>query len=180
MHRWRRVALLLLAPALAHAEGTEVGAFVGPRFFASDALLGYLPDAPAHPSLGSSVMFGGRIAHPLFEFLVPELELAMSPTSTSAVGGAESASVFWIEPRLHMRFQFRTGERLQPFAMVGGGSPIALSSARQTFDSGIVAAGYAGGGLKFDTTKGFLIRFDARVAFVPGKKWIDNNDEGSF
>ena len=180
MHRLSVAIALLLAPSLARADGAQVGAFVGPRIFASDAMLGYIPDAPAHPDLGSSVMFGGRIAYPLFEFLVPELELAMSPTTTNAVGGASSASVFWIDPRLHMRFQFRTGERLQPFAVIGGGSPIALSSARMTFDSGIVGAGYFGGGIRFDTNKGFLLRFDARVALVPGKKWVDNNDEGSF
>lgn len=143
-------------------------------------MLGYIPDAPAHPSLGSAIMFGGRIAHPLFEFVVPEFELAISPTTTSSVGGADSANVFWIDPRLHIRFQFRTGERLQPFAVVGGGAPIAISSARRTFDSGIVGSGYFGGGVKFDTTKGFLLRIDARLALVPGKKWVDNNDEGSF
>ena len=143
-------------------------------------MLGFIPDAPAHPSLGSSVMFGGRIAHPLFEFVVPEFELALSPTTTNSVGGADSASVLWLDPRLHIRFQFMTGERLQPFAVIGGGAPIAISSARETFDSGIVGAAYFGGGFKFDTTKGFLLRFDARLVLVPGKKWVDNNDEGSF
>jgi outer membrane protein OmpA-like peptidoglycan-associated protein len=104
----------------------------------------------------------------------------MAFTSTSAVGGADSASVFWLDPRLQFRFQFMSGERFQPFAVIGGGSPIALSSARMTFDSGIVGSGHVGGGFKFDTTKGFNIRFDARLVLVPGKKWVDNNDEGSF
>jgi OOP family OmpA-OmpF porin len=174
------VIALLLAPSLVRADGTQIGGFVGPRIFASDAMLGYIPDAPAHPSLGSSVMFGGRIAHPLFEYVIPEFELALSPTTTTSVGGADSASVFWIDPRLHIRFQFMSGQRLQPFVVVGGGSPIAISSARQTFDSGIIGAGYAGGGVRFDTNKGFLLRFDARIVVVPGKKWVDNNDEGSY
>ncbi len=171
---------LLFAPSLVRADGTQIGGFVGPRIFASDAMLGYLPDAPAHPSLGSSVMFGGRIAHPLFEYVIPEFELALSPTTTNSIGGADSASVFWIDPRLHIRFQFMSGRRLMPFVVVGGGSPIAISSARQTFDSGIVGAGYAGGGVRFDTNKGFILRFDARIVVVPGKKWVDNNDEGTY
>jgi hypothetical protein len=174
------VIALLLAPSLVRADGTQIGGFVGPRIFASDAMLGYIPDAPAHPSLGSSMMFGGRIAHPLFEYVIPEFELALSPTTTNSVGGADSASVLWIDPRLHIRFQFMSGQRLQPFVVVGGGSPIAISSARQTFDSGIVGAGYAGGGVRFDTNKGFLLRFDARIVVVPGKKWVDNADEGSY
>jgi outer membrane protein OmpA-like peptidoglycan-associated protein len=180
MHRVHVALFVIAMPSLAHADGTQLGAFVGPRIFASDQKLGFIPDAPAHPSLGSSVAFGGRIAHPLFEFLVPEAELAFSPTSTNSVGGADSASVFWLDPRLHMRFQFMSGERFQPFAVLGGGAPIALSSAKRTFDSGIVGEGYLGGGFKFDTNKGFLLRFDARVAFVPGKKWVDENDEGSL
>src|SRR5438128_2153616 len=110
MHRVRAALFAMVSPALAHADGTQVGAFVGPRIFASDQMLGFIPDAPAHPSLGSSMMFGGRIAHPLFEYLVPEAELAVSPTSTNSVGGADSASVFWIDPRIHMRFQFKTDE----------------------------------------------------------------------
>ena len=178
-----RIAIALTALSfapLAHADGTELGGFIGPRIFASDAKLGFIPEAPTHPSLGSSVMFGGRIAHPLFEFLVPEFELAMAFTSTTDNGAASSADVFWLDPRLHMRFQFLSKERFQPFAVVGGGAPMAVSSARMTFDSGIVGAGYVGGGFRFDTNKGFHLRFDARLVLVPGKKWVDNNDEGSF
>jgi outer membrane protein OmpA-like peptidoglycan-associated protein len=181
MNGLRRVAFVaaLLAPSLAQAQA-EVGAFVGPRIFADEAQLGFIKDAPAHPSLGSSVMFGGRIAYPLLSWLVPEAELALSPTSTSAEGGASSANVFWLDPRLHIRFMLTEGKRLQPFVVVGGGSPIALSSARMTFDSGIVWAGYVGGGVRFDTYKGFSLRFDARVAFVPGARFVSDNEADPY
>ncbi|MEJ7596477.1 MAG: OmpA family protein [Kofleriaceae bacterium] len=76
--------------------------------------------------------------------------------------------MFWLDPRLQLRFEILPGRRLAPFVLVGGGSPIALSSARQTFDTGIVGDGFIGGGVRFDTTKGFLIRTDARVSFLPG------------
>src|SRR5690606_24037487 len=43
-----------------------------------------------------------------------------------------------------------------------------ISSARQTFATGIVPEGYFGGGVRFDTFKGFVMRFDLRVSLVPG------------
>ncbi len=183
MQLLRRLAIatsIVTLPTLARADSTELGAFVGPHIFASGERLGYIPDAPAHVSLGSSVMFGGRIGKPLFvSWLVPEFELAMAPTSTTAEAGASSTSVFWIEPRAHVRFMFNHGKRLQPFIVVGGGAPIALSSARKTFDSGITGDGYVGGGLRFDTGR-FAFRFDARIAIVPGAKPIDPANEGSY
>ncbi len=151
----------------AAAEPTEIGAWFGPRLFNGDSLLGYIDDAPFHPVLESAIEFGARIARPFFPWLVPELELAMSPTHTSAVGGAASADVFWLEPRLHLRLQL-PGHRVVPFVLVGGGSTIAVSSARKTFDSDVLGGGYVGAGVRFDSTKGFVLRFDARLEFVPG------------
>lgn len=151
----------------AAADRTQVGVWFGPRVYSNDSLLGYIEEAPYHPSLDNAISFGVRIGRPFLPWLIPELELAMSPTQTTPTG-APSVDVFWLDPRLQLRFEILPGRRLQPFIIVGGGSPIALSSARQTFDSGIVGDGYLGGGLRFDTTKGFLIRGDARVAFGPG------------
>ena len=48
------------------------------------------------------------------------------------------------------------------------GAPIALSSARKTFNTGIVGDGFFGAGARLDTGKGFALRFDARFALVPG------------
>jgi len=98
---------------------------------------------------------------------VPELELALSPTSTNAVGGAKAAKVLWFEPRLHLRLELWPDLPIRPFVVVGGGSPVALSTAKRTFANSIVGDGYVGGGLRFDTHKGFVLRFDARVAILP-------------
>ena len=151
----------------AAADRTQVGVWFGPRVYSSDSLLGYIEEAPKHPMLENAISFGVRIGRPFLPWLVPELELAMSPTQTTPTG-APSVDVFWLDPRLQLRFEILPGRRLQPFVFVGGGSPIALSSARQTFDSGIVGDGFLGGGFRFDTNKGFLIRSDARVSFLPG------------
>jgi OOP family OmpA-OmpF porin len=169
MHRlwWvAPVALVTLAsPAI--ADPTQVGVWIGPRLFSGDSQLGYLDDAPAHPELNNGMEFGARIGRPFLPWLVPELELAVSPTNTTAVGGAKSADVFWFEPRIQLRFEIRPDRQVQPFVVVGGGSPVTISGSKTTFGNSITGDGYVGGGLRFDTTKGFGLRFDARVAFLP-------------
>jgi outer membrane protein OmpA-like peptidoglycan-associated protein len=168
MHRRICVVLALSTATPAVADTTQIGAWIGPRVYSDDSQLGYIDEAPAHPTLQNTIAFGARVARPFLPWLVPELELAMAPTKTNAVGGAAPADVFWMHPRLHIRLELMPERRLQPFLVIGGGSPIALSSARMTFNSGIVGDGYAGGGLRFDSTRGFTLRFDARVSFVPG------------
>lgn len=161
-------AAIAVASSTAVADPTQLGAWLGPRVYSTDSELGYIADAPAHPSLENGIVFGARVARPFFPWLVPEFELAMSPTRTNAVGGAAAASVFWMNPRLHVRFELMPERRFQPFVLVGGGAPVALSSARRTFDSGIVGDGYIGAGVRFDSYRNFILRFDARVAFLPG------------
>ena len=169
MDRLWRVALVALAvaPSPAAAEPTELGGWFGPRFFSASSLLGYIDDAPAHPVLENGIELGGRVARPFLPWFVPELELAISPTSTNAVGGAKAASVFWFEPRLHLRFELSPGQRIQPFVVVGGGTPVALSSASRRFATSIIGDGYLGGGVRLDTQKGFALRLDARLAILP-------------
>ena len=161
-------ALVGVVATDADADATQIGLFFGPRTFASDSRLGYLGDASFHPVLNGAIAFGARIARPFFPWLTPELELAIAPTDTTSVGGAAPASVVWLEPRLHLRFDILPGRRFIPFIVVGGGAPVALSAARKTFDSGIIGDGYVGGGVRLDTRKGFAFRLDARVALVPG------------
>jgi OmpA-OmpF porin, OOP family len=55
-----------------------------------------------------------------------------------------------------------------PFVVIGGGAPIALSSARKTFDTDILGEGHIGAGVRFDTGRNFAIRADARVSMLPG------------
>jgi outer membrane protein OmpA-like peptidoglycan-associated protein len=169
MHRpwWVALATFAAAPSPAAAEPTQIGGWFGPRLFSSSSRLGYIDGAPAHPELQSAMELGGRVARPFLPWLVPELELAISPTGTNAVGGAKAANVFWFEPRLHLRFEIWPGRRIQPFAVVGGGTPVALSTAKNTFATSIIGEGYLGGGVRFDTQKGFVLRFDARLAILP-------------
>ena len=168
MFRGLAIALCLV-PASTAAEPTELGGWFGPRTFSQDGSLGYIDGAPYHPMLNNSIELGGRVAHEfMFPWLYPEFELALSPTNTQALGGAAPATILWMEPRFHVRFELTPRRRLQPFLVAGGGSPIVLSSARKTFNSGIVGDFYGGGGIRLDSTKGFTLRADLRVAAVPG------------
>lgn len=170
MHRAGWIALVTIAGAAstAAADPTQVGAYFGPRFFSDDSRLGFIEDAPAHPSLQNGMQIGARIARPFLPWLVPELELALSPTDTTEVGGAAAADVVWLEPRFHLRFELMPGRRIMPFLVVGGGAPILLSSARMTLNSGVTGEGYGGAGVRFDTGRNFLLRLDARVTALPG------------
>jgi len=169
-----RIALALLvlgAPAAASADPLELGGFFGPRVFSTDSALGYIDNAPAHPMIENTIEFGVRVARPFFPWLTPELEFAMAPSHTNptmAPNATPSVDVFWMEPRLHLRFDLLPDQRLHPFVLVGGGSAIALSSARKTIESGIVGDGYVGAGARFDTQRNFIIRFDARLSIIPG------------
>ncbi len=131
-----RVTLaLLLVPAVAAAEPTEVGAFFGPRIFSGSSTLGYIDAAPAHPMLHNSIELGARVGRQfLFPWLVPELELGFAPTHTSPlmVNGAmvDAVDVYWFEPRVNLRFELARKRPIEPFIIVGRGTPIALSSAR--------------------------------------------------
>ena len=168
------VAAFVLLSTPAAAEPLVVGGSLGPHFYSEDSALGYIDKAPFHPSLEGSMTFNGRVSYHfafLPKWVEPEAELSLSGPKTSPTGAAP-VSVFWAEPRIQIRFdvmRMRHPERpIQPFALAGFGTPIALSSASNTFDNGIVASGYVGGGLLFDTQKNFLLRLDARVVFVPG------------
>ncbi len=169
MHRlwWAALVVVWAAGRPAAADPTQIGGWFGPRLFSSSSQLGYIDDAPAHPVLDNGMELGARVARPFLPWLVPELELAISPTSTNAVGGAKSAAVFWFEPRIHLRFELLPEGQFQPFVVVGGGSPVVLSAASKRFANAIVGDGYFGGGVRLDTHKGFALRFDARVAILP-------------
>lgn len=170
--RWDSLAFVVVASALtatpAFAEPTEVGGFFGPRMFSTDSALGYLPDAPAHPTLHNGVEFGGRVGKPFgVPYFVPELELTFVPTQTTMAGGASPASVYWFAGRFQARIDLLPKRKLNVFMLAGGAVDVSASTARKTFNSGVIGEGYLGAGLLFDTQKGFLVRFDGRFAGIP-------------
>lgn len=163
------VGFLVGTPTEARADETQLGAFLGPRFFSQESRLGYIDRAPAHPMLENAVAFGARVAREFgVRYLLPEFELAFCPTKTTTPLNAIPATVYWINPRAQLRLQWLAGQRFQPFAILGGGAPIAISSARRTLNSGIIGEGFVGGGVRLDTGNGFTVRLDARISIIPG------------
>jgi OOP family OmpA-OmpF porin len=162
--------LVLVTPAVAAADSTQLGAFLGPRIFSQHSALGYIDGEQAHPMLENSVAFGGRVGR---EFVVPwffpELELAFSSTRSTTPMGAIPADIYWLDPRVQFRFELLPGRRVQPFVLIGGGVPIALSSKRLSLNSGVIGEGYLGAGGRINTDKGFAFRLDARFAIIPGE-----------
>ncbi len=152
------------APSFVHAEPIEVGAMLGPRIFADDSILGDAENAPT--SLGNSVLLGVRAARPITPWLVPEVELGLSPATTREY----DIDVFWFEPRAHLRFQIRPDRRLRPFAVLGGGLPVVLSSRRGIYPSGVTGEAYGGGGLGWNPGRGVALRFDARFSLFQGRE----------
>jgi OOP family OmpA-OmpF porin len=179
------LALLLLVPAAAAADPTDLGAFFGPRIFSGNSTLGYRDSDPAHPMLNNSIELGLRVGRQFgLPWLHPELELGFVPTHTSSlvVNGAmvDSVNVYWLEPRINLRIDLMPKRVVEPFLVVGGGSPIALSTATKTINSGIIGDGYAGAGARIDTHKGFVLRFDARLAVLPGVDPMTGNNKLAF
>jgi outer membrane protein OmpA-like peptidoglycan-associated protein len=181
-----RVALALalavaLWPAVARAdEPLEIGGFLGPRLFGAHQLeVGYNDDQMYHPTLANTVELGARIAHQFWiPWFYPEAELVFAPTKSNELMGA-SATVMWIEPRAQLRIDIAPRRRIDPFVVVGTGAPIAISSARKTFNSGITAEGFLGVGVRYDTGR-MLIRLDARMAALPGVDPVSGDNRLAF
>ncbi len=159
------VLALTFAPAPVAAEPVEVGAMFGPRLFADDSILG--DHETFDGSLRNGIVLGGRVARPITPWLVPEVELVLSPATADA--GDLEFDVFWFEPRAHVRLQTRPRKRLRPFALLGGGMPVVLSTKRGAFPSGLTGEGYVGGGAGWYPGRGIALRLDARVSLFQGR-----------
>lgn len=136
---------------------------LGPRLFADDSILGNAEMAPT--SLGNSVLLGVRAARPVTPWLVPEIELGLSPATTREY----DIDVFWFEPRAHLRFQIRPDRRLRPFAVLGAGMPVVLSSRRGIYPSGLTGEAYGGAGIGWNPGRGVALRLDARFSVFQGR-----------
>jgi OOP family OmpA-OmpF porin len=153
------------ASGTARAESISLGGWIGPRFFADDSALGYIDTAPEHPTLTNGMVIGFRIARPIIPWIVPELELPLSITTTDRL----DVTVFWFEPRAHLRFEFLpNNKRVQPFLLLGGGASLLASTKKNIFANDAVGDGYFGIGAHAITGRGFQIRADFRIAVIPG------------
>lgn len=139
------------------------GAFLGGQTFSSNAQLGTPPDGT---SFASSATVGGRVGYYLYPWLTPELELAITPTTTR--DGEATIGVF--TPRLQGRFDVYEVGDLRAFGLLGGGAPVSLSTRNSIAKGGdIVWAGHVGAGASFEPSRGLSFRIDARYQLVPAR-----------
>jgi outer membrane protein OmpA-like peptidoglycan-associated protein len=159
-------ACAVCAPGVAAADdGLAIGGWLGPRFYSDDSTLGYIDGAPQHPALGNGMMIGFRIGYPIAAWFVPEIELPFAVSSTDIL----DTTVFWFEPRGHLRFEFLPhNDKVRPFLLLGGGAPVSLSSKNKIFANDVTGEGYFGIGAYALTGRSFRIRADFRVAVTPG------------
>jgi OmpA family len=157
-------ALVAASGGSAVSEPLEVGGWLGPRVFSDNSRLGQR-DVATPGMLTSALELGGRIGMPMLRGqLIPEAELAFALTQTDPF----DVGVLWLEPRVALRYLFVTDDWLRPFALIGGGAPIGLSGNTDVFSNHILGEGFLGGGAVLDTGKGFGLRLDARLSFLPG------------
>jgi OOP family OmpA-OmpF porin len=164
-HTLGAVAVTAAFAAPAAAEPYQYGGWLGPHFFSDDASLGHVASASARAHLSNGVTIGGRISRALLPWLVPEVELPLVLTSTDRF----DATVLWLQPRAHVRFEFQPrAPRIQPFLLAGGGVSFAASSKSDVFASDVSGSGYVGIGAHAITGRGFQIRGDFRMHVAPG------------
>ncbi len=152
---------LMAAPPRAAAEPLQLGVFFGPHLFSKDAEIGAKETYRTY--LESTFTLGPRLAMPLLPWLVPEAELPLAVATTHDL----DITVLWVEPRAHLRFIWPRG-KLQPFAVLGGGIPMTMSTKRGQFGTDISLEGYGGIGAAFSPGRGLSFRLDLRVGLGDG------------
>ncbi len=159
-----------LAPTAARAEppATEpdpyqLGAFFGPRVFSDTSSLGEKDDY--RTSLDTSVAFGVRLARPVLSWLVPELEVPFSVTTTT---DANDVTVAWFDPRVLVRFVPLPRQKVRPFVVFGAGVPITMSTKRGIFGSDVSYDAFGGIGAQASPGRGLHFRVDVRVGLTDG------------
>lgn len=173
----------------------ELGGLLGARVFSSQSALGAVEGSRA--SIANTAVLGVRLGRRIImpqtlgaagtpgtpRALRPPWvpgwirSLALEGELPLALSGArdsdESAAIAVFEPRAHLRLSVgapaSTEPLVEPFAVLGLGFPIALSSKRYIVDSDIGWDVYAGAGVRFERSKGWSVRADLRALVVPAR-----------
>ncbi len=161
------VLALAAGSATAAAEPLQLGIQFGPHFFSEDNGLGAKEEY--HTTLGSTVTLGPRIGKSLFPWFTPEFEWPFAIASTR--DGLVS-TVLWTEPRAVARFSWVRG-KVRPFALLGFGAPMSMSTKRGIFGSDIKWDVFGGFGATAQPGRGINFRLDIRVGVTDGYQTDD-------
>lgn len=148
-------------PVADDVEIPELGGFVGVHTFSSRSTLGVTDGK--RQSIASATALGLRFSIPVLSLLALESELPLIPT-TSRNG---DTVVLVIDPRVQARIGGGRLFGVEPFAVIGVGLPIALSSDRDVIGHDITTSLHAGAGLRITRESGWNLRVDARTEILP-------------
>lgn len=148
-------------PVADDVEVPELGGFVGVHTFSSRSTLGVADGK--RQSIASATALGLRFSLPVLSLLAVESELPLIPT-TSRNG---DTLVLVIDPRVQARVGGGRLFGVEPFAVIGLGLPIALSSDSDVIGNDITASLHAGTGLRIARASGWNLRVEARTEILP-------------
>jgi outer membrane protein OmpA-like peptidoglycan-associated protein len=150
-------------PAADDDEVTEIGGFVGVHTFSTRSTLGVSGDR--RQSIASATALGLRFSLPLLSLLAIEGELPLIPTTTRD----GDTIVLVTDPRVHARVGGGKLFGVEPFAVIGVGLPVALSTDRDVMGHDVTTSLHAGTGLRIPRKGGWNLRVEARTEILPGR-----------
>lgn len=151
----------------AEIGGPEIGGFAGVHAFSPRSTLGAVTSDGA--SIASSLALGIRLGLPVSSLVAIEGELSLVPTSSRDAPGGDDAVLLVLEPRVQARVGGGTIGAVEPFAIVGLGLPMVISSDRAVIDHDVVAALHVGVGVRIARATGWDLRVEARTSILPGR-----------
>lgn len=149
--------------AAGQATTPDIGGFVGVRAFSPRSTLGAVASDGA--SIDSSMALGLRLSLPVSSLVAIDAELPLVPTTASE----DKAALLVIEPRVQARVGGGMLGGVEPFAAVGLGLPMVISTDRDVIDHDVVAALHAGVGVRIARKTGWNLRVEARTAILPAR-----------
>jgi OOP family OmpA-OmpF porin len=150
-------------PPAAEATAPDIGGFVGVRAFSPRNTLGAVTDDGA--SIASSLALGLRLGIPVSSLVAIEGELPLVPTTARE----DEVALLVIEPRVQARVGGGIFGGVEPFAILGLGLPMVISSDRDVIEHDVVAALHAGMGVRIARRTGWDLRVEARTAILPAR-----------
>jgi OOP family OmpA-OmpF porin len=141
----------------------EIGGSVGVHVFSPRSTLGAVARDGA--SIASSTTLGMRVGVQVLPLAAVEGELLLVPTTARE----DDAALLVLEPRVQARLGGGALAGIEPFATVGLGLPMVLSSDRDVIDHDVVPALHTGVGVRIARETGWNLRADARTAILPAR-----------
>jgi OOP family OmpA-OmpF porin len=176
MKRLGVLAIAIVAASAPAIAGVEFGGTMGLHVFNEKNAVGESGAGPI--SLANSALFGLRLGFYFTPMLGVEAEGGFIPGETREGANKTTplVSAAGITYRGHLVAQFMPGAKIQPFVLAGAGLfQIVDTDNPVVIDKDSTPVFYAGGGAKYRTKDGWVIRLDARILLPKKSGGLDSN-----